>query len=76
LIEDWITPVPSSPEAMGRPAALSESNANGMPPVELKKLTRVLATFCWLMFRPPGKLGPGGGGTKFSVRFRKASLAS
>ena len=46
LIEDWITPVPSSPEAIVRPCGLSAANAIGMLPVRLKKPVTALATFC------------------------------
>ena len=66
-----MTPVPSSPEAIVRPAALSAANAAGMLPVALKKPVSALATFCWLTLRVPL-----GGGTKTSLMFRKASLAS
>ena len=64
-------PVPSSPEATVRPAALSAANAAGMAPVESKKLVSVLATFCWLVDKLPA-----GGGTNFSLIFKKALLAS
>ena len=48
-------PVGSSPEASVRPAGVNAPNTRGMPPVELKKLTSALATFCWLMLRPLGR---------------------
>ena len=51
-------PVASSPETCVRPAGVSAPNTIGMPPVVLKKLVSALATFCWLTFRPPPKLGP------------------
>ena len=70
MIEDWITPVPSSPEATVRLVAFSIANGIGMLPVELKKLVSALATFCWLTVRLPL------GGTKFSLVLRKTSLAS
>ena len=56
-------PVASSPETCVRPAGESEAKASGMPPVLLKKLVSVLATFCWLILRPPG-------GLKLSAKFR------
>ena len=49
-------PVPSSPETCVRPAGVSEAKSTGMPPVALKKLVSVLATFCWLTLRPPAGL--------------------
>ncbi len=72
LIAVWITPVPSSPEAIVRPCGLNAANAIGMLPVRLKKPVSVLATFCWLMVRPP----PPSGGVKFSLVLRKTLLAS
>ena len=74
LIAVWITPVPSSPEAMVRPCGLNAANAIGMLPVRLKKLVSVLATFCWLMLRPPPPPPPGG--VKFSLVLRKTLVPS
>jgi hypothetical protein len=68
-------PVATSPEACVRPAGVNEPNTIGMLPFELKKFESALPTACWLPLRPLPKLG-GEGGVKFSVRLRKASLAS
>ena len=46
--------VAASPETWVRPAGDSVAKAKGMPPVVLKKLVSALATFCWLVLRPPG----------------------
>lgn len=41
----WV-PVPSSPETCVSPCGDSAPNANGIPPVLLKKLVSVVATAC------------------------------
>src|ERR1700761_8268419 len=68
-------PVAVSPETCVNPAGVRLPNTIGMPPVALKKLVIALPTDCWFSLKQLPKFGADGG-TKFSARLRKTSVAS